>query len=117
MTYIKNDVGVYVLEYGVTPPDHLYTTNDGEERKYWDDRQNPIKDSSDSIGELIEEYVFDKCPICINDDWTWRYITNPLNTELTLEEPMEVYGGIWTKRGLSYVAKLNLETKEWELLK
>ena len=87
-------------------------------------RKNEIR-LSDTISELCDEYVtvdskFEKPSICDIYElggekfvyWN-EYSNEPLLKEVLKES--DIYGAIWTDKGLIYVAKLN-EKGELELL-
>ena len=63
---------------------------------------------ADDIEELFDEIVY--VPKADSHPCVTHSIKHP-----SYADYYEVYGAIWTKRGLIYVAKLN-EKGEWELL-
>ena len=71
-------------------------------------KSNVIK-QADTIEELCDEFV-----IIPNNNWSKNYLAYGVNTKklkdsiYNLNYPIkEVYGAIWTDKGLIYVAKMN----------
>lgn len=66
-----------------------------------------IKSTGDTIEELCDCFV----DYCEEDDSHFISDEDPLR-----RYGHEIYGAIWFKFGLSFVAKLNIDTGEYELL-
>lgn len=87
----------------------------GAWREYEEELKNAIK-QADNIKELCDEFVF----IC--EDFNKPQLVIPMNFDYCKKEfnHTEIYGAIWTNKGLIYKAKMKgvLPNGEidWELL-
>lgn len=82
--------------------------------------ESDVIKQADTIEELIDEYVVDNCLIEIFERDGELAYTDINNYETfcrfgTFHKLQDVYGAIWTDKGLIYVAKMNKEG-ELELL-
>lgn len=81
--------------------------------------ESSVIKEGNSILELCDEFVYNNellCPMYISPKEplieSWK---NRLDDEFNYKNHKEIYGAIWTERGLIFVAKVN-ENNELELL-
>ena len=103
MKYIRTKDGIHEvvkdLRYG-------YSTHSNG----WVVVKNQILKQADTIEELCDEFV-----VKIKTGYLITYYDKKLLTQDAKENGADVYGAIWTDKGLIYVAKMNAKG-ELELL-
>lgn len=126
MKYIRTKNGK-IYELQETKNGEKYLVRNGELIPLWNTKAYEILTQSDTIEELCDEFVL------VWDKKHWPYSTmrqyelyraygilkrsmrEELNYGYTLNFDYQVFGAIWTDRGLIFVAKMN-EEGEFELL-
>lgn len=116
MNYIRTRNGIYKYDKNIVIEGNvLYEivfddtyTDYGVNGKY---SRGTVLNQADTIEELCDEFVF----IC--EDFNKPQLVIPINFEYCKKtfKHIEIYGAIWTDKGLIYVAKLN-EKGEFKLI-
>lgn len=113
MKYIRTKDGIYGINQPIQPErelqikwidDHCFETS-------WKTKPCEWK-QADTIEELCDEFVY----IRPNGIYEWHndFVGNEYEINL-IKDGYQIYGAIWTDKGLIYVAKMN-EKGELELL-
>lgn len=110
MKYIRTNEGIYEVVDTYETKYVVGYTEDGFEKVVY--KENIIAEA-DTIEELCDEFV-----IIPKNDWGKNYLAYGVNTKFLKESiynlnyPIkDVYGAIWTDKGLIYVAKMNKDGK------
>ena len=106
MRYVRTEEG-YIIDTENTHPFMLKNYMGHDYIDFNSGGMFKIKRTADTIEELFDCFV----DYCEEDD------SHLVSTEDPLRRyGHEIYGAIWTNKGLIYVAKLNVDIGEYELL-
>lgn len=97
MNYIRTEDGIYILS-----------------EAYWAGNKDEIIAQADTIEELCDEFVVDSKVNNAHYTMNWFDLCEELADDRFYPSD-EIYGAIWTDKGLIYVAKMN-SNGEFELL-
>jgi hypothetical protein len=109
MKYIRTKNGIYEVigadscSYLNAPPEMYYITSDNKNIL-----KSKVIAQADTIEELCDIYV-SVYEEPLDNDFFWANTYTPMEVKnfYTGYIPKEVYGAIWTAKGLIFVAKLN----------
>ena len=106
MKYIRTKDGIYrVLQWGAKRKHYVICCNGSSQGKFDFDTKEVIK-QADTIEELCDEFVIiDDLDRGINTLWRTKVFS--LQEVRKMVKYNEVYGAIWTDKGLIYVTKMN----------
>ena len=102
MKYIRTNEGVYEIERYYGPRDYYWVKQDCEQPIVSEE----IISQADTIEELCDEFIA---------IYNGKPHFHHLDRAIQYADDNQVYGAIWTAKGLIYVAKMN-EKGELELL-
>ena len=107
MKYIRTKDGIYNKRKLAFAFREDYCPTDKDYEKLL---QTQIIKQADTIEELCDEFVY------VDGNRHKNYPCYAVEPKNDVKYHDVIYGAIWTDKGLIYVAQLNEESEEWELL-